>query len=316
MVHNDNLNYFLPLTDDEIGFKDAYLRGEDPFEEDFRTIPSQKYLKPGQTLMFARHFRFAPTHEHTHDFIEVMYCLSGSVTHHIDGDTVTLNEGDIIILRQFTRHSIETALENDVCVNFILLPEFLDKTLEMLGEEPSPLHDFFTSLMKADRGEQDYLHISLGKYPHIQSLMDVMLWNLIHGVSNKNSINENLMGLVMLLVQDKADSNFGQSGDTTIWQVLHYIEHNYKTCSLKDCAETLHFDYYALANKVKRETGKTFIRLVQDKRLSQATYLLRGSSLTVHEIANAVGYENEGFFYRLFVDHYGMTPKEYRKKYK
>lgn len=316
MVHDENLQYFLPLTEDEINFKEAYRKGEDPLDGAFRTIPSGKYLTPGQTLMFARHFRFAPTHEHTHDFIEVMYCLSGSVTHHIGKDSVTIREGDILLLRQFTRHSIDTALENDVCVNFILRPEFLDKTMEMLGEEPSPLHNFFTSCMKADAGDQEYLHVSLGSSPHVQSLLDVMLWNLIHGISNKNSINENLMGLVMLLVQDKADSDFGQSGDTMIWQVLHYVERNYKTCSLKDCAETLHFDYYALANKVKRETGKTFIQLVQDKRLSQATYLLRSSSLTVHEIANAVGYENEGFFYRLFVNHYGMTPKEYRKKYK
>lgn len=316
MVHEENLQYLLGLTEYEKSLRDDYLHGRPQEDKGFFTLPYRKYLSPGQTIVFTRHPRYGRTFEHTHDYIELMYCISGSITHHIGEKDLTMHAGDILLLRQYTRHSLEPVFDNDVCVNFILLPEFLDKTLEMLGEEPSPLHHFFTQCMKADAGDQDYLHVSLGQYPHIQSLMDVLLWNLIHGVSNKNSINENLMGLIMLLVQDKADSNFGQSGDTTIWQVLHYIEQNYRTCSLKECAETLHFDYYALANKVKRETGKTFIRLVQDKRLSQATYLLRSSSLTVHEIALSVGYENEGFFYRLFTGHYGVTPKEYRKKYR
>ena len=315
MVHEDNLNVFIPLEEPETEYKQFYDLGQPAISDSKHTIILKSYMAPGENLVIKRHPRFAFTGEHTHDCIELMYVLSGSVTHHIGGDDITVREGDILIMRQFTSHSIDVAHEKDIAVNFLMNPAFFDRTLEMLGEEPSPLHNFFTLCMKADTGTNEYLHISLGRYPHIQSLMDVMVWNMINGVSNKNSINENLMGLIMLLLQDTADSNFGQPGDKTIWQVLHYIERHYKDCSLRDCADNLHFDYYALANKVKKETGKTFVKLVQEKRLSQATYLLRSTPLTVHEIANAVGYENEGFFYRLFTAQYGLSPREYRKKY-
>ena len=42
--------------------------------------------------------------------------------------------------------------------------------------------------------------------------------------------------------------------------------------------------------------------------------LLQNTEMQVSDIAAQVGYESEGYFYRLFKNQYGVTPLEYRKQ--
>ncbi|MBM7654638.1 AraC-like DNA-binding protein [Neobacillus cucumis] len=51
------------------------------------------------------------------------------------------------------------------------------------------------------------------------------------------------------------------------------------------------------------------------QRMTKASILLTNSSLTVQEIANEIGYNNLGFFYKKFVAYFDQTPSEYRKRF-
>ena len=53
---------------------------------------------------------------------------------------------------------------------------------------------------------------------------------------------------------------------------------------------------------------------VQQIRLNHAEKLLISTNKSIAEIAENVGYHNKGFFYRIFKEKYGVTPKEYRKE--
>ena len=67
-------------------------------------------------------------------------------------------------------------------------------------------------------------------------------------------------------------------------------------------------DLLALQLKVlKKDT-----ELLQEKRLSQAAWLLRNTGRHVDEIAVSVGYENVSYFHRLFAARFGCSPKQYR----
>ena len=57
---------------------------------------------------------------------------------------------------------------------------------------------------------------------------------------------------------------------------------------------------------------QTYTQLLQEKRLTQAAYLLKNTRLTVDQIALAVGYENKSYFHRIFAECFGTTPKKYR----
>ena len=57
--------------------------------------------------------------------------------------------------------------------------------------------------------------------------------------------------------------------------------------------------------------GKTFTRLLEEKRCFRSAQLLRETDLTVDEIADIVGYRNKTFFREKFLNVYGKTPYQY-----
>ena len=67
-------------------------------------------------------------------------------------------------------------------------------------------------------------------------------------------------------------------------------------------------------SEMHRATGRTFKDLLLEKRLSKAAQLLRETRLTTQDIILAVGYENTSYFYRVFRDRFGVTPRDYRKE--
>ena len=62
----------------------------------------------------------------------------------------------------------------------------------------------------------------------------------------------------------------------------------------------------------KKETGKRVWEYLTEIRLEQAKALLRDTDLTVFEIAYKVGYDNAGYFSKIFKRYYKMTPNEFR----
>ena len=89
-------------------------------------IDSSKLLQRGKLIQVRPHTRFVHFPEHTHNYIEEIYMCQGSTTHILNGNEVVLREGDLLFLNQNAVQEILPAGEDDIAVNFIILPEFLD----------------------------------------------------------------------------------------------------------------------------------------------------------------------------------------------
>ena len=122
------------------------------------------------------------------------------------------------------------------------------------------------------------------------------------------------MGLLFMQLLNHTDKLSHESReDKAIMDIFRYIEENYKDGSLTDAAKLLHYDFFWLSHEIKNQTGKTYTELLQDKRLSQAAYLLKNTKIGVDEISKAVGYENKSYFHRIFSKKYNLTPKQYKR---
>ena len=95
---------------------------------------------------------------------------------------------------------------------------------------------------------------------------------------------------------------------------MTYIEENYKNGTLNELAEQLHQSVSSLSKNIKKATGYTFKELLQEKRLSKSKNLLETTDLSIKWIIEEVGYDNISYFYRIFKEKYGMTPKAFRSK--
>ena len=111
---------------------------------------------------------------------------------------------------------------------------------------------------------------------------------------------------------DCVETDGDDESDRLILRVLGYIEEHYRDGELSELADELHYDLSWISRQIKRHTGKTYTQLVQEKRLSQAAYLLTTTTMSVMDIGLSAGYENMSYFHRIFQKKYGMTPRRYR----
>lgn len=278
-------------------------------------INSKKLLKSGKLITVRPHPRFIHFPCHTHDYVELVYMVSGSTEHIINGKRVILKEGDLLFLNQNASQEILPAKENDIAVNFIILPQFFDVTLGMLGDENTPLRDFLIACLVGNK-KSSYLHFKVRDVLPVQNLLENLIYILSGDLSNRRKINETSMGLLFLHLLNHTDKlELKSSEDSLVFKVLSYIENNYVCGSLTELSEIMFYDFNALSREIKKKTGKTFTELMQEKRLSQAVFLLKNTDIGIDSVATSVGYENISYFHRLFKQKYGVTPKQYRKNY-
>lgn len=66
-----------------------------------------------------------------------------------------------------------------------------------------------------------------------------------------------------------------------------------------------------------KEIYKTTVNgYVQDRRLYEASVLIKNTDLSFAEIADKVGISSKSYFSKIFKDHYGLTPTEIRSKHR
>jgi len=275
-------------------------------------ITGRKLLEQGKLITVRPHTRFVHFPAHTHDYVEIVYMCRGETTHIINDTTLTLREGELLLLGQNTRQEILPAGEKDIAVNFIVQPEFFSGTLDFLGSEDTPLREFIVRCLCGD-SPSGYLHFKVAEVKPVQNLVENLLWTLITDTPNRRSINQLTMGLLFVQLLNHTDKlTVGNREQDSIVYVLRYIEEHFSDGSLTEIAHRLHYDVAWLSREIKRRTGKTYTELLQEKRLSQAAWLLKNTRLKISDIGISVGYENLSYFHKIFASHFGISPKAYR----
>ena len=314
MICKEILDALSPITDEEkailIGNDidlSLYMSGKN------NIINSEKLLADGKLITVRKHTRFIDFPKHTHDYIEVVYMCSGKTTHIINGEKLTLETGELLFLNQNVKQEIKKADKDDIAVNFIILPQFFEQMLYLLGEEETPLRNFVVDCLLNGNSNSNYLHFKVADILPIQNLVENLIYTLIHNTQNKRKINQTTMGLLFMQLMNYTDRlKVNNAEQEAIFEVLKYIEKHYADGSLTEISNKLHYDIYWLSREIKKKTGKTYTELVQEKRLSKAAFLLKNSNAKISDIGVTVGYDNLSYFHKIFAKEFNKTPREYR----
>lgn len=302
-----------------------YLDGEEKVNREIYTrkenfeIDSQLFLKQGKLVTVRHHSRFIEFPEHKHNYIEIVYVCAGEITHYIDGKSLPMQSGDLLLMNQHVKHSVKRAELGDIGINFIALPEFFDIPLQMMRRQ-NVIADFLLGTLRQNNTVPQYLLFQLKGQEHISNLMENMIASVVSESENEDIINQYSMGLVFLYLlnhMDKLARNSSQNyEDFVIQAALKYIETQYRTAVLSRIAEDFNLSLSAVSRLIKKNTGFTFMELLMRKRFQKALMFLVETELPVEQIAANIGYENQSYFYRQFKAHYGVTPSQYRSEHK
>ena len=275
-------------------------------------ISGDKLLDPGRVIAIRPHTRFVAFPEHSHDYVEMVYMCAGHTIHTVNGSRIELKTGELLMLGQHARQSIDAAEVGDVAVNFIVRPAFFSGTLPFLGEEETPLRRFVVSCLTGEQ-EAGYLLFHVADILPIQNLLENLLYTLTEQTPNRRGILQTTMGLLFMQLLNHTETlTFETAQQSAALSVLRYVEEHYRDGQLSEIAEEMHYELTSLSRLIRRKTGKSYTELLQEKRLSQAAWLLKNTDRRVDDIARSVGYENVSYFHRLFQQRFACSPKRYR----
>lgn len=95
--------------------------------------------------------------------------------------------------------------------------------------------------------------------------------------------------------------------------LLSYVNENYsKKISMNDAADYMNVSKQYFCRYFKKSTGMSFVDFVNDLRLRRASQEILLTSKSMNDIATDNGFDNIGYFFKLFKLKYGQTPRAYR----
>lgn len=98
-------------------------------------------------------------------------------------------------------------------------------------------------------------------------------------------------------------------------RIRAYIErHAAEDLSLSDIADAVGLSVSRVVHIFKEAYGQTVVQYLQNVRLQMACDRMRFSNLNLEEIADRCGFHSYSYFYRVFRQKYGISPREFRQR--
>jgi len=108
-----------------------------------------------------------------------------------------------------------------------------------------------------------------------------------------------------------------ETGHPEVDKLIRYLKEHYKSdISLKTLAAHVSMDEKYVSTLFKKKTGINVIQYLHQLRIDEAKRLLERTDMTVSEIGDRVGYENDNYFIKMFKRFTNFTPNAYRMRFR
>lgn len=214
-----------------------------------------------------------------------------------------------------------------------LTPAFCEEIHEAMREKNHKKMDQLYEKWKAEIKKQDFSYgheylLSSKNWIHALFCDSVMLHlgesagelmqtyeNKLKSCYTKQLLFSSMKQLYEILLKKLIEAD-EKKNSRPIYMVQQYIDKNYANpITLEDASRCAGFSSAYLSSLFKKETGKNFSEYLSEVRIGNAKKLLKNPQLTIFEIARAVGYADEKYFFRVFKKYTGLTPKEFKQLY-
>lgn len=315
---NDIVEKYKSYNNEELDNLDRFKRDNKyPYLKDLAQLVDAKTFIQEGMILIRKHPRFCYVRKHKHNYLEVNYILSGEVTEILDQHKTSLKQGELVFISKNSEHEFLPAENNDILLNFIILPEFFDFLFPFIDKNGN-LKKFLVNLL-SNKDESNSIIFHCANFETVQNIIK----NILITYEEKDErMNDLLRQYFLLLIfellkhtESAEESGRANYDSIILFKTYNYIENNYSTGSLKELADLLNEDYNYLSKKIKKLTGFSFQNLLEKERIKASKVLLESTDVNINDIAYHVGYNNLTFFYKLFKKTVGVTPLEYRNNH-
>lgn len=239
-------------------------------------------------------------HRHN-DYYEITFIVAGVYLHVHNGFTQNLTPGHLLLMSPRSTHQLYTehmqATYFAICVHEKHFEEFVKQYF------PDFSSFFLPECISLLLDEDDFTYLKalcrqLSSPNSPRYIADIITYltlvNVFHKRKNsKASISAEVQCILNIL-------NEPSNLQTPIHQL-------YSAQSLSTPSLIKHF---------KEQTGYTIVEYRNKKRMELATEMLKNTNKKIITIASELYYDSISYFLRAFKKEYGITPTEYREKFK
>lgn len=273
---------------------------------------------------------------HSHDFIELVFVVSGSATHLFHSERYgeihyKVNPGDVFIINSDERHTYKLeAGEQIEVINLQFYPQIIDWSILHVPES-TQLMDFFyvqpflgaearfASILKLSPTETEEVRTMINKIEHefhaklpgYTSLIKLMLTELILRLSRFYASNPK-----QTLELSRLSKGQALMEDQMFKRMLGFVERHYNSqITLEELAELASCSTRQVTRIFKQMTGTTVINYLHKLRIDKSKQLLLTREDKVAAIGTEVGFNDISFFNKVFKKAVGVSPSAFRKMY-
>jgi len=290
-----------------------------PYELDGRGFTSTEEMFGTQQGMFhlvqQERYRTEPLHRHR--FFEIIIIYAGSCTMELDGEKTCLQTRDVCLLNLNTPHRILPLGAGDIVLCIRMKQDLMAGSRMENGVGDNPLMQQFYFARARGETVAPYLLLHCAERDHFGSILRLMACEYFESDVLSFPV---LVGCFAPFFAELTRAWAPlQSTDPHSYKtnrldsVLDYIKRFSRVCTVEDVAARFGYAPTYLSAVIKKRTGKSFSELRREHRVQNAAELLATTPDPIAEIAANVGYSNLTYFYKVFQEHYGVTPQAYRE---
>jgi AraC-like DNA-binding protein len=247
---------------------------------------------------------------HRHDFIEILFFISGNGVHIINGCSYPIHPGSFSIIMPYHVH--EHKSENEMPLVFYrcsfdasLLLRYLDTT------------EHFNELTQLIFSSSPAIQCPEKEQGTIENIFRSMIRNMEDSDYKLLFSGYEACQLVLQYLRLQHNYTSEQPPEAGVWQAIRYIYKNScEDITLISISEQLNYNTKVLNSEIIAALGVSFKGLLKEIRIRNASSLLTAfPELLISNISKNVGFRSHTTFFRTFKEIWNMTPDEYRHKY-
>lgn len=249
---------------------------------------------------------------HVHDFIEIVYVLSGKAVEKINGFEFKVKQGDLLFINYGCTHSFDFE-GNFSYINVCFNPKLLGRAISK--DVAFPLLSL-TAFDELKSSMVTNLNFSGNARGEIEAVLFAMLNEEKRELPFYNSMLESYMNVLLGLILRKYMSK-GMFDDLDgVWgDLIEYIENNLDSkLTLKDLAKKCFYNPAYFSRIFKEKFKVTLSEYIMRRRIELAAKLLVETDNTIEMVSNMVGYETISAFYRAFQIIMGVSVTEFKRR--
>lgn len=243
---------------------------------------------------------------HWHSDLEIIYCNKGGFTVEHDDEKFHLSEGEAILFGSCVPHGVSADPDAEAFIislgyhffgdefEHIRLLQFSPPYLTCSREICEGIHRI-VELRKQGNGFADDLELR-GRIYHLVSLF-------LRALTASTKVSKGQQDRLYAVIKIQRALDF---------VATHYDEN----LTLDQVAALSGYEKSSFCRSFKNATNTTFHKYLNSYRINMAKVLLTESDDSISQIAFRVGFTQHKNFCRLFKENYGLSPSDYRKKYR